>query len=1818
MNISKRFLSMFLVLCMFIGLMPMTALAADNNYGVEETAAGEDFYRILHLDCGRKYFTKDWIIALINEMAAAGFNQLQLAFGNDGLRFLLDDMSVTVNGTTYSDENVTAGVKAGNLNYNNTVSYNPTVNELTQAEMDVIIAHANMKGIEIIPHLNMPGHMDAVLDAIEYVGISNVPFIGEKTSATSLNLNNSNAVAFAKALLQKYVDYFAARGCKYFHIGADEYGNDAYYNNRMGFPNMGSTLYGKFADFVNDCAAIVEGKNMTPRAWNDGISYGNENLHGSDIVYYDNFDTGIQITYWSSGWGTGYAPASPAYLRRNGHDMINTHGDYYYILGKGDSWDTNGYTYANNWNNSSFYGGNVSDPVGSMFCIWCDYPNAETETEIAENTRLILRAMSAKMQNNDASSISSDVVSGGFNADGTIAEDSSKVTVKDETADVEVTGYNLTSVTAVKAEAPAIAEAAAVKAWDITPKIGTAEYTYYATVKLPVPSDWTPSLVRGFYVENGEVKLASGTYADDFYSFTMPHFSVGGIMLLDAATVYSQLIELNEGESKTVLIEDVDLTGQTFTPDPAGIASVSTEVYTVEGNKTLVPVESMSDIVSGAKYLITTPYGQILTANSGAYNGNNNLLALEKGSIDVNNANVWTITSSGTGYTVSSGANSYLTFDTNMASVGSTATNISINYNYYGFTFQTNGDYLNNFGGAGQAAGGWYEYDNNADWYLYRIEGSDAAGGTKVTFTGDDAGETFVTVNGEVYKIIVHGMVPITIKYQTNDGTVIKTETVSVADNTTTYSVSNFNHNGKFYTVESTTLNITPATVTEYTVTVTEVEEDLSQVADLTIEYWQTNAQAEEQRGGNVTSKTVTAQSAYSENGIDLGTIIPLNTYKVGGAASDPALSYWRSRLLLKSTNEQTGADGDDETLNGTGFTKVRYWNGTWAVYTDAGVWNDVNTADYQLVAYYMNNMNLADEVSVSTSDWGKKGNGDYGSQYLGASNVSLAFQVIYEDGTTAPVGTGTELAPYTYFVDAWGNRGVGTVAINQIGDYQIWKITAETGEHNITHNGNYSSITLHGFTWDNNEMTVWEDAENPISHYTILNPSNNPNTDGYYDNLRWNEVSESILIRIYIKAVETEDSLKVVYYDEKFGDTLVEYNVSVPKNSNFNNGIVIAGTKTPATLPAFGTNANRKDATGYGIINALDKTQNFRTDLTQVPEAVGKYNNGLYTYTGSEISADGITITHYYTINTNTLSPNFVADFGLPLSFPLSQVVGKGQVDLVENVTVNEKTRYGTLTYNESTQTFTYKPTEVLQNIDVLSINIKFDTETTATLTNVGVTPATTVYYNESFIKDFTGEWKVTGTSEMKPQATVILGESDNNNFGYDSAYDNQTGASNGTSISAKTIGDNCTFTFTGTGIQVFANCTEETGRVAVTVKNSAGKIVSMSFVDTVVNYGDTNATTGQTGDMYGLPIVSLIDLTNMLHDQYTVTITKILDAEEPVSIDGIRVFGTIEDSSIFADDLEDNPDFYEMRDMVLNAFDTSNSIDEDREQVYKDIADALDGDVAIITGSIEKLYPTTDPEQAPAPTLQDLLDNGPKNELFLYPGQTLTFKVTTERVAQIGLKAPNGAVNANITTKTGEETTVTNKNLSINSSVDMFYDLIEKAAENTYTVSITNSGSQNILSVTLLKICDDPNAAFVPLDAEDIAGILSVEVDEDIEDKEPEEDVKEEEPEEDEKVEIDFENDEWFWDMLNLVNSKFAIIAEAYEGGSISKEGVTYVKYYNRITYTITPDEGYEVESVIVDGEDVGAVRRYTFRQVKDDHTISVKFKAIDEAAE
>ena len=401
---GKKLLALLLTVCMLLCMLPTVAFAS-----------GSDYLKIAMLDSGRKYFSADWVKAFLYEAKADGYTHVMLAVGNDGMRFLLDDMSLTVGGKTYSSDAVASAIRAGNNAYTTASS-----GEWTESEMDEFFATAKKAGIEIIPLLNSPGHMDSVLYAASSLTGTNCSYNG---SSRTIDVTNDTAVRFSQAFLQKYVDYFAGKGCRYFNFGADEYANDRYTSGSMGFGSLqNSGKYGYFIKYVNELAAMVKQAGMTPIAFNDGIEFANKMSASVGSTTYT-FDRDIVVCYWSGGW-SGYTPRTAANLASDGFRIINTTGDFYYVLGKSDSFD-NGYTYAANWSNYKVCGTSLSasSVIGGMFCMWSDYPGAETQTQEAKKIRLPLRAMGLAMDGAYTSGMDTSVVPGGFNADGSINTD---------------------------------------------------------------------------------------------------------------------------------------------------------------------------------------------------------------------------------------------------------------------------------------------------------------------------------------------------------------------------------------------------------------------------------------------------------------------------------------------------------------------------------------------------------------------------------------------------------------------------------------------------------------------------------------------------------------------------------------------------------------------------------------------------------------------------------------------------------------------------------------------------------------------------------------------------------------------------------------------------------------------------------------------------------------------------------------------------------------------------------------------------------------------------------------------------------------------------------------------------------------------------------------------------------------------------------------------------------------------------------------------------------------------------------------------------
>ena len=330
--------------------------------------------KVISIDAGRKYFTLDQLKRIVDKASELGYSDLHLLLGNDGLRFLLDDMSISANGKTYASDDVKNAIIEGTKSYYD----DPNGTTLNQAEITELIQYAKDKGLGLIPAINSPGHMDAMLIAMEKLGIANPQANFDKVSKTTMDLENEEAMNFTKALIGKYMDFFAGK-TKIFNYGTDEYANDA--TNAQGWYYLKwYGLYGKFAEYSNSLAAMAKEKGLQPMAFNDGFYYEDKD----DVE----FDKDVIISYWSKGWW-GYNLASPQYLASKGYKFLNTNGDWYYILGQKPE-DGGGFlkkaienTEKTPFNQlaSTKYPEVDLPTVGSMLAIWADRPSAEYKEE---------------------------------------------------------------------------------------------------------------------------------------------------------------------------------------------------------------------------------------------------------------------------------------------------------------------------------------------------------------------------------------------------------------------------------------------------------------------------------------------------------------------------------------------------------------------------------------------------------------------------------------------------------------------------------------------------------------------------------------------------------------------------------------------------------------------------------------------------------------------------------------------------------------------------------------------------------------------------------------------------------------------------------------------------------------------------------------------------------------------------------------------------------------------------------------------------------------------------------------------------------------------------------------------------------------------------------------------------------------------------------------------------------------------------------------------------------------------------------------------
>lgn len=1002
-------------------------------------------------------------------------------------------------------------------------------------------------------------------------------------------------------------------------------------------------------------------------------------------------------------------------------------------------------------------------------------------------------------------------------------------------------------------------------------------------------------------------------------------------------------------------------------------------------------------------------------------------------------------------------------------------------------------------------------------------------------------------------------------------------DTSIVGNTTTTYEVTSGSEN---ITVNETNGTITAGTVTEdktatvvakvknaagavlatYTYNVTITKENLADVTSITVEYWITNS-----RLTGETSKenqvTITAQEAFGEGGVDIGTLVDAM-----GAKDGRTQEYWQSKILdVEKTNNstsgtelQTTKEGDDETLNGSAFTKIRYYNSKWQVYTTK--WTDVDrtqvsfkytgdnstTVTYsgdknQLVAYYMevvniNNANNESELHVNAADWGTKGDGTGSWGYPPESNrCSVSVQIVYEDGSTNPSDTtAANLKSKTIMYGYWsGGRGLGTMIFSGQQNYQIYKVTAETGDMTSSENGNYVTVT--NFTWDENEETVWEgDATKSVS---IGNPARKPSYVAPYDNLAWNTTqynkNNAILIRVYVKTSVTEDSLTVHYIDKTLNEEFYNYNIAVASGTYFDSAFGKGGGNT---------------LVNNSVKNINGVTQSVNADLTTMPEISAYYRYSEFTLDSVKRSDNGKEVWLYYTFNN---THNFVVDFGVPLHLEPSDIgigetSGTQKWDTAE-LTAGNKLIYGTVDIAAG-EGLTYTPTSVMKGVETIGITLSESNSTAKPATHfIYLYPATNVLYEEDVITNPGTEWtKVNDNNYALPvgvttQSAEKLGEE--NLHGYDNYYSENTGFSGGSAYKAtldasKTATEYrkpLTFEFTGNGFDLISECGPQTGALLVRVYKD-GVLNHGFFVDTyftgdntgIINSADANGVLD-----YQVPVVRDINLTHgtykvevygyMVNRSTTSTASLYsVDSAETYLEQALRDLGLDDDASLyevsFMDEnsvLNDNAvasdvvrsgvSVQSMADEVMAATDNTQYVYVDGIRVYHTMQETDTTKENKETGKTETVhtpnYVVSEQDvtyydiyeiakksgmtigkylvyvegEGNRATLENYHNKGPQNEIYLTSGNTLAFKLNGYSENQINLKSIQISARA----VTEEAAFVDNgKTIPIATNTEMYYSvqLLTTSDTKEYYLSIkcpkNTDGTNSMLSIGAIKL--------------------------------------------------------------------------------------------------------------------------------------------------
>ncbi|MGW2384475.1 beta-N-acetylhexosaminidase [Streptomyces lincolnensis] len=324
--------------------------------------------RGLMLDIARKHFTADWIEDRVRELGDLKFNQLGLHFSDDqGFRIESDSHPEVV-----------------------------SEDHLTKAQVRRIVSLAAQRHITVVPEIDSPGHLGAVIDAHPELQLRSAAGLAPRGA---IDISEPASAEIVDDLLKEYAELFPGAA---WHLGGDEYRALMVSSPAATYPQLaaaarkaygtGATVADLTTGWLNDRAATVRALGRTPRAWNDGFFRGTSVRPADDL----------QVAYWT-GKEIGARP--PVEYLSAGRELVNYNDEFlYYVLGQPLTFVyPTGQRIYERWTPLVVRGtravpSTYDDQIlGGSFAVWGDLPNSQTQAQVAAGIRMPLRATVQKL-----------------------------------------------------------------------------------------------------------------------------------------------------------------------------------------------------------------------------------------------------------------------------------------------------------------------------------------------------------------------------------------------------------------------------------------------------------------------------------------------------------------------------------------------------------------------------------------------------------------------------------------------------------------------------------------------------------------------------------------------------------------------------------------------------------------------------------------------------------------------------------------------------------------------------------------------------------------------------------------------------------------------------------------------------------------------------------------------------------------------------------------------------------------------------------------------------------------------------------------------------------------------------------------------------------------------------------------------------------------------------------------------------------------------------------------------------------------------------